>query len=476
MLRSVRESGAATRLTAILLMLAIAAALVLTGSRGGRLPQSDWYEISRQRILQADLMYRMGMYLDLVMPHEELPGVGGPRQLKEKAIADYEREVLVGRPNPVALYRLGVIYGDRGYLEQARQALVRAATLDEEHAGLFFSLAAVYTPGPRPRPLGPQAITRLRHQEQWLAGLALATYYDRLGEAPAAAETRVWAAGLTRQFGNRLVLLLSVYGGLGLIGLIILLVATIRWAFWVRQEPRPARPPLLVPWEPLDALEIVALLYFAMAVTGVLAGLLLARVLPHAPDYVRVAVIAVQYLLATGGAMYVMWARIAGANHRKLSILGLRLRRPAWLAAHGIGGYAVLVVLLVLTTVMLPGGNPLGLVPGQTGERLLSGAHSVPARVGLFVLICVLAPVMEETIFRGFVFPGLRRRMTMSGAVTMSALLFALMHNSLAALVPITLIGIVLAVLYERNLSIVPSIICHALNNTLVFFLMLLTV
>jgi len=463
------------RLTIILLMIAIAAGITITSDRAGRLPASDWYEISRQHILQADLMYRMGLYLDQVMPTEALPAVGGARQLKEKAIADYERQAMASKPNAVALYRLGVIYGDRGYLEQARQALVRAATLDEEHAGLYFSLAAVYAPGERLRPLGPQALAQLRHQEEWLAGMVLPTYWRRVGESAAADQATQWAAGLTRKFGGRLLLLLSVYGSLGLVGLVILAVAVVRWAFFVRREPRATRPPLIVPWEPLDALEIVALLYFAMAVTGVLAGLLLARVLDNAPDVVRVGVIAGQYLLATGGALFVVWARVSGLNRRKLSILGLRFRRPAWLTAHGIGGYAVLVVLLVLATVLLPGGSPLGAAPGQTGERLLSGAHSPGARVILFGLICVLAPILEEIIFRGFVFPGLRRRMPMASAVAMSALLFALMHNNAAAMIPITLIGIVLAVLYERNLSIVPSIICHALNNTLVFFLMLLT-
>jgi len=295
-----------------------------------------------------------------------------------------------------------------------------------------------------------------------------------VGEPAAAEQAREWAAGLARQFGGRLLLLLGVYGSLGALGLIILTIGVVRWAFFVQAEVRPPRPSLIVPWEPLDALEIVALLYFAMAVTGVLAGLLLARVLPAASDVVRVAVIAAQYLLGTGGALYIVWARVAGRSHRKLSILGLRFRRWARLVANGIGGYAVLVVLLGLTTVLVPGGNPLGAI-AQAGERLMSVAHSPAARIGLFVLICVLAPILEEIIFRGFVFPGLRRRLSAGSAVGMSAVLFALMHNNVAALVPITLIGIVLAVLYERNLSIVPSIICHALNNTLVFFLMLLT-
>ncbi len=90
------------------------------------------------------------------------------------------------------------------------------------------------------------------------------------------------------------------------------------------------------------------------------------------------------------------------------------------------------------------------------------------------MVICLLAPVLEEAIFRGYVYAGMRRRLRAPAAVLGSALLFGLLHNNLAVLAPVTLIGGVSAVLYERNLSLWPSIICHALNNTLVFMLLLL--
>jgi hypothetical protein len=106
---------------------------------------------------------------------------------------------------------------------------------------------------------------------------------------------------------------------------------------------------------------------------------------------------------------------------------------------------------------------------------LVAGAREPASRVLLFVLICLIAPIVEETIFRGFLYAGLRRRLPLFTAVLGSALLFALMHNDLAALAPIAIIGAVLALLYERTHSLLPSIVCHALNNTLVFLLVLLT-
>jgi len=462
------------RLLVILMMIAVAVAIMALGDRSGRLPSGDWYAVSRQRLMQADLMYRMATYLDLVMPDEPVPAVGGARQLKERALAEYERDVLADRPNPAALHRLGILYGERGYLMQARQALGRAARLDEAHAGLFFALAAVYAPDGEWRPLTSEQFGRLQDQEQWLAGIVLPRYYERLGDPAAMRQAQQQAQGRTRQFGVRLLTLLAVYGTLGLIGLVILALAVFRWAFQVRAR-RPHRPSLIVTWEALDAMEVVAVLYFGMAATGLLAGLLMARFPQSTPDFVRVGVLAAQYMLVTLGVLGLIFTRISGEGRRKLGILGLRARRAAWLVAQGIGGYAVLVVVLVLLTTLLPGGDLLNQAFSQTGERILSTARSLPARVGLFVLICMVAPVVEELIFRGFVYPGLRRRMSVTGAVVTSALFFALMHNNPAAIAPIAIIGIVLAVLYERNLSLVPSIVCHALNNTLVFFLMLLT-
>jgi hypothetical protein len=215
-------------------------------------------------------------------------------------------------------------------------------------------------------------------------------------------------------------------------------------------------------------------LYFGMALLGMLASLAL-RYLPQTPgaETARAAVAAVQYLLFSAGVIAFIWSRIRAPRSRRWRTLGWRLAKLPRLIFEGIGGYGVLLVVLAVTGF---GRSAIlsALSAAQSGEGLVMNVHATPAKVLLFLLICVVAPVVEEMIFRGFIYAGLRRRMSVFGAVIASALLFALMHNNPEALLPIGLIGIVLAALYERNRSIVPSIICHALNNTLVFFLMLL--
>ena len=470
-----RQPDKRPRLIIIVALIVIGAAVIMLSDRAGRLPSADWYESSRQGILQADLQYRLATFWEQVDSASSLPGIGGAHELLERAVAEYEREGLKPNPSPAALHRLGVIYGERGYAEQAQQALTRAATLDEPKASLYFALAEVYGPQRAPFKPAPNLAPRLRDQEKWLADAALVAYYRETGATRQEEEARSKREARVRRFGIEALMLLGVYGSLALVGLCAIFFTILRRGFFVA-PPQPVRPPVVVPWEPLDVLEAVSLLYFGIAVMGLLAGLLLRR-LPDFPagDLVRALIVALQYFLFSGSVIIFIWTRVRAPRTRKLAALGMRASNLTRLIAEGIGGYGVLVVILASTS-LVAGTGWLGGVVGavQSGERLIMNTESLPARLVLFVLICIIAPVVEELIFRGFVYAGLRRHMSLAGAVVGSALLFALMHNTPEALLPIGLIGIVLATLYERNRSIVPSIICHALNNTLVFFLMLL--
>jgi len=83
-------------------------------------------------------------------------------------------------------------------------------------------------------------------------------------------------------------------------------------------------------------------------------------------------------------------------------------------------------------------------------------------------LIGVVAPVCEETCFRGFLFGGLRERLPRIVAALVSALIFGGLHatTGVSAVPPLIFFGFVLALLYERTGSIVPGIMLHMLNNS----------
>ncbi len=103
-------------------------------------------------------------------------------------------------------------------------------------------------------------------------------------------------------------------------------------------------------------------------------------------------------------------------------------------------------------------------------DVLLEQAKYEPYTVIAILLVAVLvAPICEETFFRGFVFPGLARALPIWGAVVTSALLFGLAHADLGSFVVLVAIGIVLAVVRWRTDSLWPGVIVHTLNNTISF-------
>jgi membrane protease YdiL (CAAX protease family) len=83
----------------------------------------------------------------------------------------------------------------------------------------------------------------------------------------------------------------------------------------------------------------------------------------------------------------------------------------------------------------------------------------------LFIGGVVVAPLVEEIFFRGFVFAGLRNRYGWQKAALSSAALFGLIHFTPTAIIPIFLLGYVFAYLYQRSGSLWPGILMHASSN-----------
>ena len=79
----------------------------------------------------------------------------------------------------------------------------------------------------------------------------------------------------------------------------------------------------------------------------------------------------------------------------------------------------------------------------------------------------LIAPFVEEVFFRGFVFPGLRQKWSWPKAAVASAALFAIAHVLPTSLLPIFLLGLIFAFLYQYSGSIWPAILMHMLTNTL---------
>ncbi len=110
--------------------------------------------------------------------------------------------------------------------------------------------------------------------------------------------------------------------------------------------------------------------------------------------------------------------------------------------------------------------------PGDTPEGPLIQAASAPGwqRIVFVVLAVILAPVVEEFLFRGVMFTGMTRSWGKWPAAVVVTLLFGLLHIAdiagyWPALGVITLVGLVMLLLRIRTGSLVPSMAMHAAYN-----------
>lgn len=92
--------------------------------------------------------------------------------------------------------------------------------------------------------------------------------------------------------------------------------------------------------------------------------------------------------------------------------------------------------------------------------------HSGPLKTaGLLLVATLFAPLWEEMFFRGLVYPWLKSKMPQKGALVISALFFAAIHHHLPSFLPLALLGLALALVYEYTGSLISSIVLHALFN-----------
>ena len=86
------------------------------------------------------------------------------------------------------------------------------------------------------------------------------------------------------------------------------------------------------------------------------------------------------------------------------------------------------------------------------------------------ITVCVLAPLGEEFLFRGFMFPALRNSLGVAGGAIVTGLLFGLVHgfsSDVEALLPLAALGAVFCLIYQLTGSLYPCIALHAINNAI---------
>lgn len=157
----------------------------------------------------------------------------------------------------------------------------------------------------------------------------------------------------------------------------------------------------------------------------------------------------------------------------------LGLTSHQWLREVGIGlvwGFALLAVNVVTSQLcrwlfrrimsedMFQ--RQLALEGGEFVDLIASGLPVWIVAAFTFSSV-IVAPVAEELFFRGYVHAVFRARFP-ANALFLSSALFTFVHLYVIHLIPVFIIGVLLAVLYERRGSLVAPVVAHSFSNFIV--------
>ena len=93
-----------------------------------------------------------------------------------------------------------------------------------------------------------------------------------------------------------------------------------------------------------------------------------------------------------------------------------------------------------------------------------------------FLDFCILGPIIEEVLMRGFLLDGLSTNYGKIIALLISAAFFSILHFNIAQIVPSFICGIILGLLYYHTDSIFSCILAHIGYNTISYMVIMLPI
>jgi membrane protease YdiL (CAAX protease family) len=137
----------------------------------------------------------------------------------------------------------------------------------------------------------------------------------------------------------------------------------------------------------------------------------------------------------------------------------------------------VIWIASLLWNFALMGLRSIGIIedtPPQELVELFSLGENPLLLAGIALSAVLLAPFVEELLFRGCIYRFLKSQTFIPFAQFISGALFALVHGNLASFGPLVVVGILLAHLYEKERSLRVAICFHAFFNAFSLSLILL--
>ena len=222
------------------------------------------------------------------------------------------------------------------------------------------------------------------------------------------------------------------------------------------------------PWNPESLLWLGCGLMLALAPGAAVAGLFedgsIAQMAANVTALPVAILVAVAVWLQASRRVYrspIQLADTFGFNRRntgRCMLLGL---------GTGLGLVLIAMALALLTSRLLQAlGNQ---AEPQKLVSLIAEEAAKPDQTGSLIFFVVMAvavaPVAEEILFRGILYPAIKQIGHPRAAAIGTALLFALFHVNLLTFASLTAVALVLIALYEFTDNLLAPITAHAVFN-----------
>ena len=389
---------------------------------------------------------------------------GDPLATLSKALGEQiTQNAEAGRTSsPDLLLELALVQARSGQSDLATRTL---SSLQSQGGALQELVAGLNQPGT----LSPRELRALLQQvngstlvRQWTCEAALK------GEPEA---SRCDIAGTARRATNQL-LAITLVPGTGLLLGLALLVREL-WQRWRGRTP--AAPAWSGPaLSGVDAVLLVAggFVVVGELLTPLLVGPLLTALLDglslNATFRQGLSVLGLYGALMAGPLLILRWMLSSLGTAPDEGWLQWRWRPAGPNLRMALKGFLMVLPLVSFTGWLQaklwgdPGGsNPL--------LELVLSSHNLPALACFGLTAIVLAPLFEETIFRGVLLPVAARHLGTAGGIALSAAVFAIAHLSLGEFPPLLVLGLGLGWLRWRSGRLASCVLMHALWNSLTF-------
>lgn len=231
-----------------------------------------------------------------------------------------------------------------------------------------------------------------------------------------------------------------------------------------------ACPSFSASWFIRDATKCVILVLFVSLVADFSLAIVNSYLLGgRASNFLVLVHTSLVDLFAVGVILYFVLVKYRG-TWLEIGFGKLKVARDFVLGVVGYFAFLPILIVCIIVLVQIAQRLHYEPPPHELIQIFLNEKMSPWMVTYSLVLACVFGPIVEELFFRGFCYPAFKKRWGSAWAMILTSFFFAVIHRSLFAFLPIFLLGLALAYIYEKRRTLLPAIALHMAHNSVFIF------